>query len=78
MKMSAVLSAGVSAAALFLIPAAPALAQAAAPQDDAEEAEVDEGEIVVMAQGRAQALADVPVAISAVNADALAHTTFAS
>ncbi|MBN8501005.1 MAG: TonB-dependent receptor plug domain-containing protein, partial [Sphingomonadales bacterium] len=73
MKFSAVLGAGVSAAALLLIPVTPAMAQTAAPQDDTEEA-ADEGEIVVMAQGRAQALADVPVAISAVNAEALSNS----
>ncbi len=72
MKFSSVLGAGVSAAALLLIPVNPAFAQEAAPADEAEAA--DEGEIVVMAQGRAQALADVPVAISAVNADALANS----
>lgn len=74
MKFSAVLSTGVSAAALFLIPVAPAMAQDAAPVDEATEEEAKDGEIVVMAQGRAQQLADVPVAISAVNADALANS----
>ncbi len=73
MKFSAILSTGVSAAALFLIPVAPAMAQDAAPADEATE-EAKDGEIVVMAQGRAQQLADVPVAISAVNADALANS----
>lgn len=72
MKLSTVLGAGVSAAALLLIPVNPAFAQdAAAPQDDAA---AEEGDIVVMAQGRAQALADVPVAISAVNAESLTNS----
>lgn len=72
MKLSTVLGAGVSAAALLLIPVNPAFAQtAAAPQDDAE---TGEPEIVVTAQGRAQALADVPVAISAVNAETLQNS----
>lgn len=74
MKFLAVLSTSVSAAALFLIPVAPAMAQDAAPVDEATEEEAKDGEIVVMAQGRAQQLADVPVAISAVNADALANS----
>ena len=73
MKLSTVLGAGVSAAALLLIPAAPAFAQEdPAPQDEA--APADEADIVVMAQGRAQALADVPVAISAVNAETLQNS----
>ena len=50
MKLSTVLGAGVSAAALLLIPVNPAFAQdAAAPQD---EAPAEDGDIVVMAQGR--------------------------
>ena len=72
MKLSTLLGASVSAAALFLIPVNAAYAQvAAAPKDDAESAEP---EIVVTAQGRAQALADVPVAISAVNAETLQNS----
>jgi iron complex outermembrane receptor protein len=71
MKLSTVLGAGVSAAALLLIPVNPAFAQDAAPVDDAA---AEDGEIVVMAQGRAQALADVPVAISAVNAETLQNS----
>lgn len=72
MKLSTVLGAGVSAAALLLIPVNPAFAQdAAAPQD---EAPAEDGDIVVMAQGRSQALADVPVAISAVNAETLQNS----
>ena len=72
MKMTSMLGVGVSAVALALIPVAPAFAQTAEPTDTAEEE--DPGEIVVMAQGRAQALAEVPVAISAVNAEALSNS----
>ena len=72
MKMTSMLGVGVSAVALALIPVAPAFAQTAEPTDTAEEQ--DPGEIVVMAQGRAQALAEVPVAISAVNAEALSNS----
>lgn len=68
------LSAGVSAVALALMPLAPAFAQSTDQADSTVEENVDPGEIVVMAQGRAQALADVPVAISAVNAEALANS----
>lgn len=50
---------------------APAFAQDA---DDAATAEEEDGAIVVTAQGRSQALADVPVAISAVNAETLANS----
>ncbi|NCU11256.1 MAG: TonB-dependent receptor plug domain-containing protein, partial [Sphingomonadaceae bacterium] len=71
MKITVALSAGVSAAALMLLPVAPAMAQTA---DDTAAEETAEPEIVVTAQGRAQALADVPVAISAVNAEALSNS----
>ncbi len=71
MKITVALSAGVSAAALMLLPVAPAMAQTA---DDTAAEETQEPEIVVTAQGRAQALADVPVAISAVNAEALSNS----
>ncbi len=74
MKKLSVLGVGVSAVALAMIPIAPAYAQSTEPADAATEENQDPGEIVVMAQGRAQALADVPVAISAVNADALANS----
>lgn len=75
MRKNAFLSVGVSAVALTLISASPALAQSTEPTDTAAEEQVqDPGEIVVMAQGRAQALADVPVAISAVNAEALSNS----
>lgn len=50
----------------------PALAQDAAAQDEASEE--DSGDIVVVAQGRAQLLADVPVAVSAVSAETLANS----
>ena len=71
MRKNAFLGLGVSAFALTLVSVSPALAQSA---DPAEEQAQDSGEIVVMAQGRAQALADVPVAISAVNAEALSNS----
>lgn len=75
MRKSVFLSVGVSAVALTLISASPALAQSADQTDAANEEQAqDPGEIVVMAQGRAQALADVPVAISAVNAEALSNS----
>ncbi|MGH6786522.1 MAG: TonB-dependent receptor [Novosphingobium sp.] len=50
--------------------AAPAFAQDVPPADE----NGDEPEIVVTAQGRAQLLSDVPVAISAVNAEALQNS----
>ncbi|PKP96248.1 MAG: TonB-dependent receptor, partial [Alphaproteobacteria bacterium HGW-Alphaproteobacteria-13] len=49
--------------------AAPALAQTAS-----EAEEEDSGIIIVTAQGRSQALADVPVAISAVSAETLRNS----
>ena len=68
---------GLAAVALGL--AAPGAAQnapsptpATAPQADPDESTGDD--IVVTAQGRAQALADVPVAISAVNAETLQNS----
>ncbi|MFM5922875.1 MAG: TonB-dependent receptor [Novosphingobium sp.] len=75
MKFSVALGTGVSAAALMLLPVSPALAQTAPDAATAEEeAPVSDADIVVMAQGRAQALADVPVAISAVNAETLQNS----
>ena len=55
--------------------ASPAMAQDANPQDEAtsEEAE-NTGDIVVVAQGRAQLLSDVPVAVSAVSAVTLQNS----
>ncbi len=50
-----------------------ALAMPAFAQDAAEDT-TDEPEIVVTAQGRSQALSDVPVAISAVNAETLQNS----
>ena len=74
MRKTLVWAAGASLIAL--IPAA-ALAQTA-PADskaDGTAAEsTDQNEIVVTAQGRAQQLADVPVAISAVNAESLKNS----
>lgn len=63
-----------AAPALIMALAAPAYAQdasggAAAPQDD--QAVYDTNDIVVTAQGRAQVLADVPLAVSAISAEAL-------
>lgn len=60
--------------ALMLALAMPAHAQdvtAASTEQDSQEQEVG-GSIVVTAQGRSQILADVPVAVSAVNAESLA------
>ena len=54
--------------------AAPAMAQDAAPQDATEETADDNGDIVVVAQGRAQLLSDVPVAVSAVSAETLQNS----
>jgi len=61
-------------AALVLALAAPAQAQTA-PGDQADGAgEPTEAEVIITAQGRAQALADVPVAVSAISADTLQQT----
>ena len=74
MRKSLVWVAGVSLAALAFAPTA-AFAQAAADAADGAAAEpTDPNEIVVTAQGRAQQLADVPVAISAVNAETLKNS----
>lgn len=61
------------AASSFAALALTALAMPAFAQDASEDAS-DEPEIVVTAQGRAQALSDVPVAISAVNAETLQNS----
>ena len=74
MRKSLVWVAGVSLAALAFAPTA-ALAQAASDTaDDANSDNTDPNEIIVTAQGRAQQLADVPVAISAVNAESLKNS----
>ncbi|AJP71905.1 TonB-dependent receptor [Sphingomonas hengshuiensis] len=62
--------------ALIMALAAPAYAQdastgAAAPQDNQTPDAYDTNDIVVTAQGRAQVLADVPLAVSAISAEAL-------
>ena len=56
-----------SAAAVAIVAAAPALAQEAPAADGS----ADSGEIIVTAQKRAERLIDVPVAISAISADTL-------
>ncbi len=62
------------AAALVLALATPAQAQTA-PGDQPDSAgEPAEAEIIITAQGRAQALADVPLAVSAISADTLQQT----
>ncbi len=71
------LAASVSMAVLALLPcAASAQAQAGDPaqaQDTSAE-NPDQDQIIVTAQGRSQALADVPVAISAINAESLQNS----
>ena len=74
MRKSLVWVAGVSLGALAFAPTA-ALAQAATDTAEDTAAEItDPTEIIVTAQGRAQQLADVPVAISAVNAESLKNS----
>ena len=76
MRKSLFWVAGVSLAALACVPTM-AYAQAASTDstDDAAAPDTnDQNEIVVTAQGRAQQLADVPVAISAVNAESLKNS----
>ena len=76
MRKTLVWVAGVSLAAIAFTPAA-ASAQttpADGSADDAAAETTDQNEIVVTAQGRAQQLADVPVAISAVNAESLKNS----
>jgi iron complex outermembrane recepter protein len=62
--------------ALFLSVSLTALATPAWAQDAAaaEEEEAEEGDIVVIAQGREQLLSDVPVAVSAVTADSMQNS----
>ena len=57
--------------ALAVALASPAFAQNA---QQASEPEVAAGEIVITAQGRAQQLADVPLAVSAVNAEQMQNS----
>ena len=76
MRKSLVWVAGVSLAAIAFAPTT-VYAQTAAPgttDDNAAPDATDQNEIVVTAQGRAQLLADVPVAISAVNAESLKNS----
>ena len=76
MRKSFAWVAGVSLAALAFVPAAASAqtATAAAADDTTADETTDQNEIVVTAQGRAQQLADVPVAISAVNAESLKNS----
>ncbi|WP_029623167.1 TonB-dependent receptor [Sphingomonas elodea] len=62
--------------ALVMALAAPAHAQetASSPQDASDRSAQTDNEIIVTAQGRAQALSDVPVAVSAVSAEMLQQT----
>ncbi len=65
----------VAAPALVLALAAPAFAQdAQAPADNDDQTVTDPNDIVVTAQGRAQVLADVPLAVSAISAETLQQT----
>ncbi len=68
----------VAVPAMTLALAMPAMAQEAAPassQDDQQQGSVvDANDIVVTAQGRAQVLADVPLAVSAISAETLQQT----
>lgn len=67
------LSACAVPALVFGFAASAAAQDAPAPRNDVPE-EVDPNQIVVTAQGRAQALADVPLAISAVTAESLSNS----
>ena len=76
MRKTLVWAAGASLTALTFAPTA-AMAQTTPSDtatDDAAAETTDQNEIVVTAQGRAQQLADVPVAISAVNAESLRNS----
>ncbi|MFM5916716.1 MAG: TonB-dependent receptor [Novosphingobium sp.] len=75
MRKTLVWAAGASLVALAIAPAA-ASAQTtpADAADDTAADTTDQNEIVVTAQGRAQQLADVPVAISAVNSESLKNS----
>ena len=68
-------AASLAAFALASVAAVPAFAQdATAPQSADEEAAPSGPDIIVTAQGRSQQLADVPVAISAVNSETLKNS----
>jgi iron complex outermembrane recepter protein len=61
--------------ALVMALAMPAQAQDAPAAEQQEQADTyDSNEVVITAQGRAQVLADVPLAVSAVNAETLANS----
>ena len=74
MRKSLVWAAGVSLTALAFAPTAVFAQAATATTADTTAEETDPNTIVVTAQGRAQQLADVPVAISAVNAESLKNS----
>lgn len=60
--------------ALLLTTSAVALAAPAVAQDAGAEEDANDGDIVVIAQGREQLLSDVPVAVSAVSADVMQNS----
>ncbi len=77
MSKSVIRGASLAAFALASLASVPAFAQDAgsnAPQSADEEAAPSGSEIIVTAQGRSQQLADVPVAISAVNSETLKNS----
>ena len=67
--LSAIAGASVSAAPAFAQAAPPPAEQSATAAE--EDSAVNTQDIVVTAQGRAQVLADVPIAVSAINAASL-------
>ncbi|MFT5472382.1 MAG: iron complex outermembrane receptor protein, partial [Kiritimatiellia bacterium] len=69
--MKLALNLSVCAFALAAIATAPVYAQSQSAAADQVDETVDDNVIVVTAQGRAQALSDVPVAVSAINAEQL-------
>ena len=75
MSKSVIRGASLAAFALASLASVPAFAQdATAPQTADEEAAPSGPDIIVTAQGRSQQLADVPVAISAVNSETLKNS----
>ena len=74
MKQAFALVAGVSLAAIAMTPTAAWAQTQPAADPQAEDAGTNQADIIVTAQGRAQQLADVPVAISAVNAESLKNS----